>query len=109
MYLPSTEIEKVAIEYLTNEVAPKLPIGPKYALFLGVGMVSSGSLLERFMPTLHLLGVVDEHNRIDVEKARIAATDAMVKVGGRLPMYGYVADQADIEAIYNIAKKYATP
>ena len=49
MFLPSTEIEKVAIEYLTGEIAPKLPIGPKYALYLGIGMISSGSLLERFM------------------------------------------------------------
>jgi hypothetical protein len=108
MFLPSAEIEKVAIEYLISEIAPKLPIGPKYALYLGIGMISSGSLLERFMPTLKLLGVLDEYHRVDIEKARIAATDAMTKVGGRLPMYGYVADQSDIEAIYNIAKKYST-
>ena len=108
MYLPASEIEKVATEYLTEVIAPKLPINYKYILYFGVGMLS-GSLVQRFMPTIQALGLTDEHNRINVDKARIAATDAMTKVGGKLPMYGYIADQADIEAIYEMAKKYSTP
>lgn len=108
MYLPSSDIDKVAIEYLTEVIAPKLPIGPKYVLFFGVGMLSN-NITQKMLPTIEALGLLDEHKRIDLEKAKIAATDAMTKVGGKLPMYGYVADQVDIEAIYNIARKYSTP
>lgn len=108
MYLPTLEIEKVAKEYLTTVIAPKLPISYQYLLYFGISMLS-GSIVQKYSPLIQALGLTDEHNRIDLEKAKVSATDAMTKVGGKLPMYGYIADQADIEAIYEIAKKYSTP
>ena len=109
MFLPTSEIEKVATEFLTLEIAPKLPIGPKYMLLVGIGMMSGKLINDQTLSTLKLIGVIDEHNRVDLDKAKIAATNAMTQVGGKLPMANYVADQADIEAIYRIASKYATP
>lgn len=59
------------------------------------------------MPTLKMLGIVTDESKIDLDRATAAANTALEKAGGKVELSGYIMDKADIDALLEIANKYA--
>lgn len=59
------------------------------------------------IPTLKMLGVVTNEGKVDLDRATVAANDALEKAGGKVELSGYIVDRADIDALLEIAKRFA--
>lgn len=111
MFVSTQAIPQIAQEYLSEVILPKMPtplgqFGLGFVLpYVGTGVQSR---LAAMMPALTMLGIVDGNGKIDLEKARTAAVQALEKAGGKLPVAGYNADRADIDALFQIAQRHAT-
>ena len=44
---------------------------------------------------------------MDLDRATAAASAALEKAGGKVELSGYIMDKADIDALLEIAKKFA--
>lgn len=110
MFVSTQAIPQIASEYLSEVIFPKVssPLGQ-----FGIGFVlpyltsSLEARVTAMLPSLKLMGIVDENNRIDLDKAYAAAKDALEKAGGRITVYNYTADNEDLVSLYEIAKRHA--
>lgn len=111
MFVSTQVLPQIAAEYLSEVILPKVPT-PLAQFGLGFALPYLGNAVQTrvaaMMPALTVLGVVDANGKIDLDKAKTAALGALEKAGGKLPVAGYTADQADIEALYTIAQRHAT-
>lgn len=111
MFVSTQAIPQIAMEYLSEVIFPKMatPLG-QFGLGFALPYVGNGvqNRLAAMLPTLTMLGIVDATGKVDIEKAKTAAVQALEKAGGKLPIAGYNADKADIEALYTIAQRHAT-
>lgn len=110
MFVSMQVVPQIAQEYLMEVVMPKVPTPMlKFGLGFILPYLSSGvqTRIDEYLPALKMLGIVDENGRMDLDKAKAAATDALAKTGGKLSISGYDADQADIDALYRIAQRHA--
>lgn len=111
MFVSTQELPKIASEYLTEVILPKVPT-PLAQFGLGFALPYMGNAVQTrvamMMPTLTMLGVVDGNGKIDLEKAKSSALQAIEKAGGQIPVAGYLANASDIEALYTIAQRHAT-
>lgn len=108
MHLPVGQLKQVLTDFLSQEVLPKATGGAGLLLGVGAGMAlrRMDTLLESYLPTLKTLGIVDDENRIDLEAIYEEATKTLASRGS-VNIMGYLFDQADVEALLSIAKKYA--
>lgn len=110
MFVSTQALPQIATEYLAEVIFPKMttPLGQ---FGLGFALPYLGNAVQTrvaaMMPTLTVLGIVDENGKIDLDKAKHAASQALEGSGGKLAIAGYVADSADIDALYEIAKRHA--
>lgn len=44
---------------------------------------------------------------VSLDRATVAANDALEKAGGKVELSGYIMDRADIDALLEIAKRFA--
>lgn len=111
MYVSTQAIPQIATEYLSEVVLPKVPtpIG-QFGLGFVLPYLSGGvkARLDEMMPTLRMLGIVDDKGKMDLKKAESAASDALAKAGGKVLIWNYNADQSDINALVQIAMRHAT-
>lgn len=111
MFVSTQAIPQIVTEYLSEVIFPKMatPLG-QFGLGFALPYVGNGvqNRLAAMMPTLTMLGIVDANGKVDLEKAKKAAVQALEKAGGKLPVAGYNADRADIDALFQIAQRHAT-
>ena len=69
---------------------------------LNLNLVHINECLESFH-----LGVVDAEGSIDLDTARNSAIEALGKAGGKVTMYGVTFDSTDIDALFEMARKYS--
>ena len=111
MFVSTQALPQIATEYLAEVIFPKMttPLGQ---FGLGFALPYLGNAVQTrvaaMMPTLTMLGIVDANGKVDLEKAKKAAVQALEKAGGKLPVAGYNADRADIDALFQIAQHHAT-
>lgn len=111
MFISTQAIPQVAQEYLSEVIMPKVPSQmAKFGLGFILPYLSSGvqTRIDEYLPALRMLGIVDENRKMDLDKAKSAATQALEKAGGKVTVAGYMADRDDIEALFNIAQRHAT-
>lgn len=63
------------------------------------------SMVEKYLPTLKALGMLDEQGRLDIEKAR-QVIDAGFSKCEKVPLLGFNFDRTDGEALLGILEKY---
>ena len=111
MFVSTQAVPQIASEYLSEVILPKMPT-PLGQFGLGFILPYIGNAaqtkLSAMLPTLSVLGIVDGNGKLDLDKAKAAATQALERAGGKLPVAGYNADQSDIEALFSIAQRHAT-
>lgn len=110
MYVATQAIPQIVSEYLSGTVLPKAPTPlSKFGLGFMLPYIQGGvqSRLAAALPMLQMMTLVDEHGRVDLDKARSAASEALEKAGGRLTVSGYTVDQADLDALFQIAQQHA--
>ncbi len=111
-----TELEIGLTDYISNEIIPHIPprtITP-FGNFMpieinstlmqvigGVGLSYGGAKLEQFIPTLKRLGIVEEDNKIDVEKFSTTLKEQIEKAGGKLKISDFEFEPADIDILAN--------
>lgn len=110
MLVSSSVIPQIASDYLLGNLVPK--IGNSWGQFaIGFALPFAKDVLNariaQYSPMLKFLGIMDENDKIDLDKAKDAATKALQNVGGKLYiMNGYYLNQEDINVIYEIAKQH---
>lgn len=110
MRLHTNKLSNIVSEFLLSRVVAKAPTS---ATQFGVGFLvpyvanSVGSMVESNRPMLTSLGIVDDRSSIDLDTARSSAMSALEKSGGKVEMLGLVFDRSDIDALYEIAQRFA--
>lgn len=90
MFVEVSHIPTIVAEFVTTVVMPKAPTG---LMKFGIGFVSPyirdavAARVDQYMPTLKMLGIVTEEGKVELS--------------------GYIMDKADIDALLEIAKKFA--
>lgn len=111
MFVSTQVLSQIAAEYLSEVILPKVPT-PLAQFGLGFALPYLSNAVQMrvtaMMPMLTTLGIVDANGKVDLDKAKSAATQALEKTGGKLNVSGYTADQADIDALFSIAQRHAT-
>lgn len=109
MFVEVSHIPTIVAEFVTTVVMPKAPTG---LMKFGIGFVSPyirdavAARVDQYMPTLKMLGIVTEEGKVDLDRATAAASAAL-ETGGKVELSGYIMDKADIDALLEIAKKFA--
>lgn len=102
-------VSNIVQDFLQQNVIPK---APNPLMQFGLGFITPyipdaiTNYINDNLKTLKMIGVIDQHNRIDVDKAKMAACKAIDNVNGKLNVYGYMIDKSDVDSMYNIAQKY---
>lgn len=111
MFVSTQNLPAIAKEYVSQVIFPKAP-NQVTQFSIGFLLPYMDSMIEQrvnqMKPVLKGLGVVNEHDKIDLERARTSAMQALEKAGGKVEIFGYGADGSDIDALFSIAQRYAT-
>lgn len=66
------------------------------------------ALMRQYAPVLSVLGIADKDTGgIDIDTARELALEAFDQTG-KITAFGIILGPADVESMYEVAKKYAT-
>lgn len=108
MFLPIENLSPVLTEFLQTSILPKASGGQGFVFGVVAGMAirSLDARIAGFIPQAKALGLLDERNRIDLEALHEEANKAIDKTGS-VNLMGYVFDKADIDALYQIATRFA--
>ena len=111
MFVSTQSLPQIAREYVSEVIFPKAPT-PAMQFGIGFLLPYMDSMIQskvaQTSPALQALGVIDANGKLDLDKAKSAATTALEKAGGRVVLAGYTADLSDIEALFSIAQRHAT-
>lgn len=104
-------ISSIVAEYFDSVLMPAaLQSGGLKAFTVGFvgGVVSrnTGTMVEQYLPMAKAVGLADSNNMLELELLYEEATKALQKAP--VVISGYRVDQGDLDAILNIARKYAT-
>lgn len=110
MKLAVGHVPQIAAEYFDNVLMPAaLQSGGVKAFMVGFlgGVVTrnAGPMVEQYLPMSKAIGIVDENNLLDLDLVYEQATKALQKAP--VIVSGYKVDQSDLEAILQIARRYA--
>lgn len=110
MRVPVGHVPQIVAEYFDSVLMPAaLQSGGLRAFSVGFlgGIVTrnSAAMVDQYLPMAKSVGMVDEHNCIDLEMVYEEATKALHKAP--VVISGYRVDQSDLDNILNIARKYA--
>lgn len=109
MLVSVNSISSIVKDFIQTAVIPKAP-GPLMQFGLGFMTpyipMTVDQQLTKYLPTLKMIGLVNENGHIDLEKAKMSAINALDQVSGKLNVFGYMIDRTDIESLYSIAQRY---
>lgn len=103
-------VPRIISEYLITVIVPKMPSKLlQFGLAFGAYSLSSQTAqkLNSYLPTIKMLGIVDDSNFIDLDNFEFCATKALEQAGHNIELYGYVVDKDDISSLIKIAQKYS--
>lgn len=107
MRIHSNKIPDVVSEFLLTRVIPKAPnSATQFGYGFLVPYVAKASQEMANNSLLKSLGIFDAEGAIDLDTARVSATSALDKAGGKVTMYGVSFDRSDIDALFEIAQKF---
>lgn len=103
-------VPQIIAEYFDNVLMPTaLQSGGLRAFSVGFlgGVVSrnSAAMVEQYLPMAKSVGMVDEHNCINLDLVYEEASKALQKAP--VVISGYRVDQSDLDNLLNISRKYA--
>ena len=108
MKLRTNKIPEIVSEFLLTRVVAKAPTSAaQFGFGFLVPYVSRSAKRMAESPLLKSLGVVDAEGSIDLDTARNSAIEALGKAGGKVTMYGVTFDSTDIDALFEMARKYS--
>ena len=109
MRMSVDHVADVLAAYLDEAVAPKAQGLARIGTYMfGIAAARKGAdLVRQYVPTMQMLGVMDEERMLDVDAFAEIAHKAMEKAGGKLYAMGLILDQSDIDIIVDIARRYA--
>lgn len=108
MKLRTNKVPEIVSEFLLTRVVAKAPTSAaQFGFGFLVPYVSRSAKSMAESPLLKSLGVVDAEGSIDLDTARNSAIEALEKAGGKVTMYGVTFDSTDIDALFEMARKYS--
>lgn len=108
MKLRTNKFSEIVSEFLLNRVVAKAPTSAsQFGFGFLVPYVARSAQGMADNPILKSLGVVDADGSIDLDAARASAIDALSKTGGKVTAYGITFDRSDVDALFEMAQKYA--
>ena len=111
MFLHKQELPAVVQEFVTSHIMPRAPTALSK---FGIGIITPylancfSNAVSNYEPILKTLGVLDDADRIDLDKAKEAAMNALTNAGGKVMVSGYSADADDLNVLLEIAQRHAT-
>ena len=102
-------VAEVLATYLDEQIAPKAQGLQKLGTYMfGIAAAKRGAdIVKQYVPTMQMLGVMDDKEMIDIDMMSDIARKAMEKMGNRFCAMGIIFDPSDIDLIADIAKRYA--
>jgi hypothetical protein len=74
----------------------------------GIAAARQGAhLVQEYVPTMQMLGVMDDKKMLDIDLMADIARKAIEKMGGKFAACGLIFDVSDIDIIADIARRYA--
>ena len=111
MFVSIQEVPKIAREFLAEIILPRATT-PLMQFSIGFAMPYVDDAIQMRLavvqPQLLMLGVIDTSGKVNLDKAKEAALQALEKAGGKLPIANYTADRDDLEDLFKIAQRHAT-
>ena len=98
-----TKTGNVLPEFVEQRLMPSAPPAIKFCL--GAALPFAVRKVEGFAPELRMLGLADEQNRIDIDKAREALAGGFSKTES-LSAFGFTFTREDGDALLGIMDKY---
>lgn len=103
-------VANVLVTYLDEQIAPKAHGLQKLGTYMfGIAAAKQGAnLVQQYVPTMQMLGVMDEQKMLDIDALADMARQAMGKMGNKFSAFGIIFDVADIDIIADIARRFST-
>lgn len=107
MKISLSKISQVLPEFVDTRLMPSAPSTMKWILGGGTFLIlhQADTLINKYLPMLKQLGIVDEEHKVDIEMARGFLNSAFDK-SGVVEYLGFRFDNSDGEALVNIMEKY---
>lgn len=107
MKISLSKISQVLPEFVDTRLMPSAPSMMKWILGGGTFLIlhQADTLINKYLPMLKQLGIVDEEHKVDIEMARGFLNSAFDK-SGVVEYLGFRFDNSDGEALVNIMEKY---
>lgn len=92
-----------------------LPRAPNGAWQFGLGFIKPylntaiNNATNQYRQIMLIFGIIDEHGRIDLEKAHTAARASFNDNGGKVDFGFYKADVEDLDKLFDIARRHGEP
>lgn len=107
MKISLSKISQVLPEFVDTRLMPSAPSTMKWVLGGGTFLIlhQADALIQKYLPMLKQVGIVDESNKLDIEVASGFINSAFDK-SGSVEYMGFKFDKSDGEALVNIMEKY---
>lgn len=107
MKISLSKVSQVLPEFVDTRLMPSAPSTMKWILGGGTFLIlhQADTLINKYLPMLKQLGIVDEDHKVDIEMARGFLNSAFEK-SGVVEYLGFRFDNSDGEALVNIMEKY---
>lgn len=102
-----SKIQNVLPEFVDTRIMPNVSAISKWLVGGGTFLIlrQSDVLVNKYLPALKQVGLVNENNQLDIELAKGFINSAFEK-SGEIPFMGLLFDRHDGEALIGIMEKY---
>lgn len=98
-----TKAGNVLPEFAEQRLMPSAP--PAVKFLIGAALPFAARKAQEFAPELRMLGIADEQNRIDIDKAREALAGGFSK-SESVQAFGFTFTREDGDALLGLMDKY---
>lgn len=101
------KVQNVLPEFIDTRLAPTAPTWLKWVLGGGIPFIlqQADNIINQYTPTLKLLGLVNEHNQLDIEATKSFMNAAFSKQE-KVDYLNFIFDKQDGDALIGIMEKY---
>lgn len=100
------DLEVGVAKYIKDEVAPNIPNTlQRFTLYTGSFLIAGKTerLIEKYMPTLKAMDIIDDSGEIDVDILYKAAKEGMAATG-TVEYKGMIFNSKDVDSLYKYIK-----